>query len=88
MENASLNALFRQAQQAPGFNVTYKHRGRGFFVVSGTQGDTIIYQKTVRGSQITATFILTYAKAHSAVFNPIVGDIAKSFVVDPGFMAQ
>ena len=88
VDRQSLQALFHRAQQEPGFQVTYTHLGKNFFVVSGKKDAKIVYQKTITGRDITATFVLTYAPSRSAVFNPIVGDIAKSFVASPDFRPQ
>ncbi len=86
VDNTSLPKRFQRAQQEAGLRVTYKHLGKTFFVVSGFMGNDIVYRKTIRDGTVTATFVLTYARTRSAVFNPIVGDIAKSFSIDPEFM--
>lgn len=83
VETTPLKQLFQEAQQNTDLHVTYKHIGKTFFVVSGTQDGKIAYQKTIQGKTITATFLLTYAQSQRAVFDPVVGDIAKSFVADP-----
>ncbi|EFL52184.1 conserved hypothetical protein [Solidesulfovibrio fructosivorans JJ]] len=88
LEPDSMKTLFERAQREEGLHVTYKRLGKKFFVVSGTKGDVIVYQKTIKSGQITATFVMTYATSRSGVFNPIVGDIAKSFVANPESMAR
>ncbi|MFU2207534.1 hypothetical protein [Solidesulfovibrio sp. C21] len=84
----SIKVLYIKAQQEIGSRVTYKYMGKNFFVVSGIKDGKIVYQKTIKNKVITATFILTYPKSSSAVFNPLVGDIAKSFVASSDFMAR
>lgn len=84
--NESLQEMFQTAQKASSFHVTYTHMGKRFFVVSGTTGNSIVYQKTIQNSRIIATFVLTYDKALRRIFNPIVGDIAKSFNANTEFM--
>ena len=86
VEDKSLKALFKMAHQEPRLHVTYKHIGKDFFVISGIEDNKIIYRKTIKSNEITATFILTYTKSHSDVFNHVVGDIVKYFMADPEFM--
>jgi len=88
VEKKPINVLYIKAQQEIGSRVTYEYMGKNFFVVSGIKDGKIVYQKTIKNKTITATFILTYPKSSSAVFNPLVGDIAKSFVASSDFMAR
>lgn len=77
----SLKKEFEAAQQEPGLQVTYKHMGKNFFVVSGISDGKIVYRKTVTTSQVQATFVLTYAQAQKGVFDPLVGDVANSLII-------
>ena len=77
----SLQKGFEEAQQEPGLQVTYKHKGKNFFVVSGNKEGMIVYRKTVITSQVQATFVLTYSQAQKNEFDPIVGDIANSLII-------
>jgi len=84
----SLQQMFREAQKESGLRVTYKHLGKDFFVVSGIQDGKIVYRKTVKTSLVQATFVLTYDQALKGAFDPLVGDIARSFMAHPAFMGQ
>lgn len=84
--NQPLKAAFQEAQQEPGLQVTYKTLGKDFFVVSGVKEGDIFYRKTVMTDQVQATFVLTYDQALKNEFNPLVGDIAKSFFAHAAFM--
>lgn len=81
-----LKKAFQEAQQEPGLQVTYKTMGKDFFVVSGIKDGKIQYRKTVMTALVQATFVLVYDQAVKDTFNPLVGDIAKSFVVHEAFM--
>jgi hypothetical protein len=84
----SLQKMFQEAQQESGLQVTYKHLGKDFFIVSGILDGKIIYKKTVKSALVQATFVLSYDQALKEAFNPVVADIAKSFIVHPAFMGQ
>lgn len=86
--NQSLQQFFQEAQQESDLQVTYKHLGKDFFVLSGRKDGKIVYRKTVKGKLVQATFELTYDPSLKDAFNPIVGDLAKSFIVHPVFMAR
>jgi hypothetical protein len=69
---------YQEAQKEPGIQVTYKHMGPDFFVVSGIRDGKIFYRKTVKGKTAQASFELTYDPALKQAFDPVVGDLAKS----------
>jgi len=71
---------FQEAQDEPGIQVTYKHMGSDFFVVSGMKNGKIFYRKTMKGKVAQASFELTYDPAFKEAFDPIVVDVAKSFI--------
>ncbi|WP_243359745.1 hypothetical protein [Fundidesulfovibrio terrae] len=82
----SLKKVFQEAQQEPGLQVTYKSLGNDFFVVSGLKDGKILYRKTVMTDLVQTTFVLTYDQALKDEFDPLVGNIAKSFIAHPAFM--
>jgi hypothetical protein len=84
----SLQQMFQEAQKESGLQATYKYLGKDFFVVSGIQDGKIVYKKTVKTALVQATFVLTYDQALKGAFDPLVGDIAKSFLAHPAFMGQ
>ena len=81
-----LKAAFVKAQQEPGLQVTYKHLGKDFFVVSGVKEGKILYRKTIMTALVQAAFVLTYDASLKSTFDPLVGDIAKSFIAHAAFL--
>lgn len=84
--NQPLKKAFQEAQREPGLQVTYKTLRKDFFVVSGVKDGNIFYRKTVRTALVQATFVLTYDQALKDEFNPLVGDMARSFIAHAAFM--
>ena len=74
-----------QALAEPGRRVTYRHAGKGFFVLSGFAGDRIFYRRTVLAHGVLATFELMYDEALKKDFDRPVRDMSSSFTVDPAF---
>ncbi|MBI4804898.1 MAG: hypothetical protein HY795_06655 [Desulfovibrio sp.] len=72
---------FQEALKEPGLQVTYKHMGPDFFVVSGIRDGNIFYRKTVKGKEAQASFELTYHPSLKEAFDPVVGDVAKSLIM-------
>jgi len=71
--------------------VTYQAQGRSngndWFVISGTKGDTIFYQRYLlshRG-EMTEGFVMSYPAALKQAYDPIVARMAKSFHPGTGF---
>lgn len=75
---APLQKDFQDVQKEPGLQVTYKHMGQDFFVISGLKDGKIFYRKTVKGKVAQASFELTYDPSLKETFDPVVGDVAKS----------
>lgn len=69
----------RQTEEHPHRTVTYKLLKTDWFVVSGVDGETIFYQKTMLKHGIFKTFRITYPKTQKSTFDPITTVIAKSF---------
>jgi hypothetical protein len=59
--------------------VTYKVLGRGWFVVSGTAGGKVIYQKTLLKGDVYKTFTFEYPAADKSLQDAITSRIANSF---------
>ena len=93
---ASYNALdfdlagFRDsvlADMNPGKHVTYQAHGDDWFVVSGTSGDKIFYERhaLTHKAEMTESFVITYPASSRATYDPIVARMAKSFRPGSGF---
>jgi hypothetical protein len=74
----------------PGSVVTYETRGKNWFVVSGTVGDKIFYEKHLfsHGAEMTEDFVISYPAAAKQTYDPIVARMAKSFRTGSGFQTQ
>jgi len=81
----SIGQTYAQALQEAGAQVSYKHLGKDFFVISGVRDGMIFYRKTLLAHGVQASFELSYAAQLKAAFDPIVKDVARSFSVDPAF---
>lgn len=60
-------------------NISYKEKGKDFFVASWIEGDTVIYQYKKIGKNMIQGFVLEYNKSKIKEFDPIVNRIYKSF---------
>jgi hypothetical protein len=71
----------------PGAAVTYGSRGDNWFVVSGTKGAEIFYERHLlsHGAQMTEDFVLIYPAALKQTYDSIVTRMAKSFRPGTGF---
>ena len=71
-----------------GRGVTYKILQSNGYVISGTKGNKVYYQKTILngddgdGGAVFATFTIEYKKAEKAKYDGIVTKIAASFKFD------
>jgi serine/threonine-protein kinase len=73
----------------PGQVITYKTHGDTWFVISGTKGDHIFYEKHLlshRG-QMTEGFLILYPAAAKDSYDAIVARMAKSFRSGQGFQS-
>ena len=61
--------------------VTYRPRGRSWFVLSGYRGDQIYYEKVMFscGGQIVNVFAISYPVAERDIFDPVVERMEDSF---------
>lgn len=84
----SLAEAYSEAAGEPGAQVTYKHLGKDFFVLSGIREGKIFYRKTIRAGDVEASFELVYSPALKDAFDPIVKDVSGGFVIDPAFAWQ
>jgi hypothetical protein len=67
--------------------VTYQANGSDWFVLSGTKGDDIFYEKRLlshRGEMIEG-LVISYPASLKATYDPIVAQMAKSFRPGNGF---
>jgi hypothetical protein len=69
--------------------VTYKAHGDAWFVISGTKGSDIFYERHLlsHGGQMTEDFSMTYPAAARQSYDPIVVRMAKSFRPGKGFQS-
>jgi hypothetical protein len=81
--------VFTLNNLAPGAVVTYKANGDHWFVISGTVGANIFYERHLlsHGSQMSETFSMTYPAAAKQSYDPIVARMAKSFHAGSGFQS-
>jgi hypothetical protein len=70
--------------------VTYQAQGKDWFVVSGTKGDNVFYQKHLLShhGEMTEGFVITYPASLKQTYDPIVARMAKSFRSGSGFQTQ
>jgi hypothetical protein len=69
--------------------VTYQASGADWFVVSGTKGTDIFYERHLlsHGGQMTEDFVISYPSALKATYDPIAVRMAKSFRSGNGFQS-
>jgi hypothetical protein len=69
--------------------ITYETRGKDWFVISGTKGDKIFYERHLlsRGAQMTEDFVITYPASAKPTYDPIGARMAKSFRPGTGFQS-
>jgi hypothetical protein len=67
--------------------VTYQARGNDWFVISGTNGGNIFYERETLShkAQMTEGFLVTYPASLKQIYDPIVARMAKSFRSGTGF---
>jgi hypothetical protein len=70
-----------------GATVTYQAHGDDWFVLSGTKGDRIFYEKHLlsHDAQMTEDFFISYPTSAKQTYDPIVARMAKSFRPGKGF---
>jgi hypothetical protein len=67
--------------------VTYQASGNNWFVISGTKGDDVFYERhrlTYRG-EMAESFVISYPAKLKAIYDPIVARMAKSLRSGTGF---
>jgi hypothetical protein len=71
----------------PGAVVTFQAHGVNWFVISGTSGADIFYQRHLltHGAQMTEGFVMSYPAQLKQIYDPIVARMAKSFRGGTGF---
>ena len=85
VQGQSIDQAYGEALMEAGPQVSYKHLGKDFFVISGFKGVKIFYRKTMLAHGVQASFELSYAPELKNEFDPVVKDLARSFSVDPAF---
>lgn len=72
-----------------GSHITYETRGDNWFVISGTNGGAIFYEKHVlsHDAQMTEEFVMSYPAAAKQTYDPIVARMAKSLRPGKGFQS-
>jgi hypothetical protein len=83
ISNESLREAYQAAisdiESLDGGTATYKFLGRNFFVVSGTRGGKVVYQKTLMRGGTFKTFLLEYPVSLQSTYDPITAHVARSF---------
>ena len=74
-----------QALAEPDRQVTYRHAAKDFFVLSGYEAGRIFYRRSILAHGVLATFELTYEMSLKELFDPVIRDISKGFIIDPVF---
>jgi hypothetical protein len=71
----------------PGSTVTYQASGGNWFVISGTKGADIFYERHLlsHGAQMTEDFVISYPASLKSTYDPIVARMAKSFRPGTGY---
>ena len=67
--------------------VTYRSHGDNWFVISGTRGDDVFYERHMlsHGRQMTESFHISYPARLKQTYDPIVTRMSKSFSSGTGF---
>jgi hypothetical protein len=90
-ENFNLAAFqdFALKNLDPSQAVTYKASGNNWFVISGTKGDSVFYERQLlsHGGQMTEGFAMTYPATAKHTYDPIVARMAQSFRSGKGFQS-
>jgi len=73
----------------PAAAVTYQTRGDNWFVISGTNGANIFYERHMLsyGAELTESFAISYPASLKQTYDPIVARMAKSFRSGTGFQS-
>jgi hypothetical protein len=74
----------------PGSVVTYQTHGDNWFVISGTRGDAVFYQRHLlshRG-ELTNGFVISYPAKLKQTYDPIVTRMSQSFRAGTGFQTS
>ena len=77
----------------PGKAVTYQAHGDNWFVISGTHGDGIFYERYMlsqgkaKAEGFVEGFVMSYPARLKQRYDPIVARMAKSFRFGPGFQS-
>lgn len=73
-----------------GSTITYETRGKNWFVISGTQGDRIFYEKHLLShkGEMNEDLVIAYPASRKATYDPIVARMAKSLRSGTGFQTR
>jgi hypothetical protein len=75
------------ADSYTGAKLTYRDRGKDWFVVSGTQEDKIFYRRSILShrKEILNTFVISYPAGLKSTYDPIVARMSRSFKAGTGY---
>ena len=75
---------------APEAVIIYRAQGDNWFVISGTQGPNIFYERHVLShkAEMTENFDMSYPASLRRTYDPIVARMAQSFRPGMGFQTQ
>jgi hypothetical protein len=74
----------------PGSVVTYQTHGDNWFVISGTRGDAVFYERHLlshRG-ELTNGLVISYPAKLKQIYDPIVTRMSQSFRAGTGFQTS
>jgi hypothetical protein len=70
-----------------GSAISYETRGKDWFVISGTVGDKIFYEKHRLSHGMNEDFVMSYPASTKQTYDPIVARMAKSLRSGKGFQS-
>jgi hypothetical protein len=67
--------------------VTYQAHGDDWFVISGTRGGNVFYERHLlsHGKEMTEGFVISYPASLKSTYDPVAARMAKSFRAGAGF---
>ena len=72
-----------EAEVESGWTITYRARGKGWFALSGTRGESVVYQKAVAGCRgsVAHHVWISYPAGQKSRYDPIVARLGRSLRV-------
>ena len=64
---------------ADGSSITYKKKGKKFYIISGLKNKKVFYRKTILIDGAFAFAVMEYQQSDTAIYNPLIASVAASF---------